>query len=278
LVLSLLVVLVSGAGCALLPNSNDVKIEAIQAKVDALAVMTREQSVRAATTEAVMLKLAEKGEGVIPDTVAHVEDGSTVGWASAKRCIRDEANKPLLTPDGIAQFETTTAIGKSKSSREFANITKGTIKLAGVGFDLQTGQLVPSSILEGVVVHIEGTGGDSTVNSEWASVWGNAVAAEKTAILAGMAQLATSRGAAYAVKVTASANGMSQIVTSLGTITGQILSAMVIPTTPQLAASGVTSLVQAVLRQSDGTTQTVVGADTPAGQVATALTAAATSP
>lgn len=238
-------------------------------KVDQLLAASKEQSVRAGVTEQVLLKLAEKGDGVIPDTVAHVEDGSTVGWASSKRCIRDEANKPLLDKDGNAQFETTSAIGKSKSSREFGNITKGTIKLAGVGFDLQTGQLVPSSILEGVVVHIEGAGGSSTVNAEWASVWGNAITAEKTAIIAGMGDLATKRGAAWAVKFTAATDGITKVMTSMGEVAGKVLAATILPTPTELAVSGVTKLVEAVVKKADGTSQTVVAADTPTSKAAT---------
>jgi hypothetical protein len=238
-------------------------------RVDQLLAQTQVQSERAAATEAVLLKLAERDNGVIPDTVAHVEDGSTVGWAQSKRCIRDKDNNPLLTPDGMAQFETTAAIGKSKSSREFGNITKGTIKLAGVGFDLATGELVPSSILEGVVVHIEGAGGSSTVNAEWASVWGNAVAAEKTAIVSGMAQLATARGAAYAVKCEALSNGLAKFVTAAGEVTGTILSKTIVPTPVELAAAGVTKLVQAIVKKADGSTQAVLTADTATSTAAT---------
>jgi hypothetical protein len=217
----------------------------------------------------VLLELARRGDGVIPDTVAHVEDGSTVGWAMAKRCIRDEANKPLLLPDGTAQFETTSAIGKSKSSREFGNITKGTIKLAGVGFDLQTGQLQPWSILEGVVVHIEGSGGSSTVNAQWAAVWGDAVAEEKTAIIAGLAELAAARGAAFAVKCEALSNGAARFITSVGDVTGKVLSHVILPTPTELAAAGVTKIVQAVIGKDGGGTQSVLVADTPTLQAAT---------
>lgn len=238
-------------------------------RVDSILAQTREQAVRAAHTEAVLLELAKRGDGVIPDTIAHVEDGSTVGWAMAKRCIRDEQNKPLLLPDGTAQFETTSAIGKSKSSREFGNIEKGTIKLAGVGFDLQTGQLQPWSILEGVVVHIEGTGGSSTVNAQWAAVWGDAVAKEKATIITGMAELAAARGAAYAVKCEALSAGAARFITAIGDVTGKVLSHVILPTPAELAAAGVTKIVQAVIRKDDGGTQEVVLADTPTSQAAT---------
>lgn len=236
-------------------------------KVDAILAQTRDQALRQSATEAVLLELAKRDNGVIPDTVANVEEGSTVGWARAKRAVRTADNQPLLDKDGAAQFEVVEAIGKSKSSREFGNITRGTIKLAGLGFDLQTGVLNPTSILEGVVVNIEGSGG-STVNADWARAWGEAVTAEKSAILSGMANLATARGAAWAVRFNAAADGISRVVTSLGEVTGKILTATVIPTPADLAAQGVSKLVEAVIETSTGK-KTILAADTPTSRAAT---------
>ena len=239
-------------------------------KIDQILAQTQTQAERQAVTEQVLLKLAEQGNNFVADTMTNVEDGSTVGWAKAKRAIRTGENQPLLDKDGNAQFETTEACGKSKSSRELAGaITKGTIKLAGVGFNLATGELVPSSILEGVVVHVEGTGVSSTVNATWASAWGNAIAAEKTAIVAGMAELATRRGAAWAVKFTATSDGIVKVITSAGDVAGKVLNAVIVPTPAELAASGVTKLVQAVIGKADGTEQTVLAADTATSKAAT---------
>lgn len=267
LVLVMVMVLLMGCGgCA------------SRGKVDQLLAATQEQAKRAATTEAVMLELAKRGSTVIPDTIATVEPGSMVGWAQATRCIRDETNKPLLDKDGKAQLETTTAIGKCKSDRAFGALTTGTIKLAGVGFDLKDGKLIPSSILEGAVVHVESNGGDSTLDAAHAKVWGDAIAAEKGVILAGMANLATQRGAAFAVKVEALSGGMANVVTATGAVLAQVLKTTAVPIPTDLVAAGITKIVTAVTRTKDGQLVDILAADSAAAQNASAALAAEAAP
>lgn len=238
-------------------------------KLDQFLAMTQEQAKRAATTEAVMLKLAERDNGVVPDVLASVEPGSMVAWAYARRCIRDDDNKALLDKNGEAQYEVVQAIGKSRSGREFGSVKRGRLKLAGVAYDFETGKIDPNAILEGSSLEILGETGGSTVNADWARVWGDAVAAEKAAIISGMAVLAKERGAAYAVKVEALGNGLATFVTAAGTVTGTILDKVAVMTPEGLAVQGVKKIIEAVVKSEDGTVTKVLTADTATSTAAT---------
>lgn len=241
-------------------------------KIDLLLAQTQEQSRRIAATEAVALELAKKNyeaPTVMPDILASVEPGSQVAWAHAKRCIRSETNAPLLDKDGNAQFETLQAVGKSRSGRDFNGLKRGRLKLAGMAWDFETGKIDPNALLEGATTEVVYEVGDSTVPEAWAKVWGDAVAAEKAAIISGMALLAKERGAAYAVKVEALGKGLATFVTAAGTVTGTILDKVAVMTPEGLAVAGVKKIIEAVVKSEDGTVTKVLTADTATSTAAT---------
>lgn len=237
-------------------------------KVDALLAQTKVQAERQAMTEAVLLKLADEGMTVVGDTLANMEPGGAAGYGKYKRALRDANNQPILDKDGRPYFEEFEIVGKSRSGREFANIKKGSITLAGLPRN-GDGTISIIGVPDGMRVEIEGTGeGGSTVDEDWAAVWGQAVVAEKTAILVGMSKLVLDRGSAWAVKFTAATDGISKVVTNIGEVTGKILTATVIPTPADLAAQGVSKLVEAVIDTGDGK-KTVLAADTANSKAAT---------
>lgn len=237
-------------------------------KVDALLAQTRVQAERQAITDAVLMKLAEKGSTVVGDTLANMEPGGAAGYGKYKRALRDANNQPLVDKDGKPYFEEFEIVGKSRSGREFANLKKGTITLAGLPRN-GDGTVCILGTPDGMRVEIEGTGeGGSTVDEDWARVWGEAITSEKAAIMLGMLNLTTARGAAWAVRFNAAADGISRVVTSLGEVTGKILTATVIPTPADLAAQGVSKLVEAVIDTGTGK-QTVLAADTATSRAAT---------
>lgn len=253
------------SGCV---TKRKVEVKALEAKVDAMMAMTNEMARRVAATEEVALAVAEKEGTVMPDILASVEPGSQVAWAHSTRAIRDEANKPLLDKDGNAQFETTQAVGKSRTGFSASNLKRGRLKLAGFAYDFETGKIDPNSLLEGSSVEILCEGGEAGASPEFSKVWVDAIIGEKTAILAGMSKLALDRGAAWAVKFNATTDGISKVLTNIGEVTGKILSATVVATPAGLAAEGVTKLVEAVIDTGDEK-KTVLAADTANAKAAT---------
>lgn len=247
-------------------------------KVDALMAATQEQAKRAATTEAVMIELAKRGSTVIPDTIATVEPGSMVGWAQSTRVARDEVNKPLMNKDGSPVMETTTAIGKTRSDRVFGALKSGVIKLAALPFDIKSGEVKLSGILEGGVVYVESERGDSGLSAEHAKVYTDAIVAEKVGIIESMGKLERERGAAYAVKVEALLGGMATVTTAVGTQAVQILKCNPVIVGAEQAALGISKIVQAVGRTDDDKLVQFLAADTPTVKNATALLTAESTP
>ena len=236
-------------------------------KIDAILAQTNMQAQRQGITESVLSKLADKGNGVVADTLANMEPGGAAVWFKGKRAIRTSANEPVLV-NGVPQFEEMEGIAKSRSGREFASVTKGVLTMFGLPRD-KDGSPVLNAIPDLMRVEIEASGGNVTVNTEWAKVWGDAVAAEKTAIIAGMGDLATKRGAAWAVKFTAASNGLVSVMTGMGEVVGKIISATVETTPAGLVSEGVTKLVSAIVEKVDGTKVPVVAEDSAAMKAAT---------
>ena len=248
---------------------------ASRGKVDQLMAASQEQAKRSATTEAVMLELAKRGSTVIPDTIATVEPGSMVGWAMSTRAVRDENNKPVTDKLGNVVMETTTAIGKTRSDRVFGALKSGVIKLAALPFDVKSGAVQLSGILEGGVVYVESGEGDSVLSAEHAKVYADAIVAEKVGIITSMASLEKERGAAYAVRVEALTGGIANVTTALGTQAVQILKCNPTIVGAEQAALGITKIVQAVGRDDTGKLVDVLAADTPTVKNAAALEKAA---
>ena len=80
-----------------------------------------------------------------------------------------------------------------------------------------------------------------------------AAAKERTAIYAGMAQLATARGAAFAIRAEAVAGGLVKVTTAAGELVGKVIAAK------PLTAVGIAGrVVEAVIQGADGRQTTVV--------------------
>ncbi len=189
-------------------------------KVDALLAASQEQAKRQAVTEAVLMELAKRGNGVVADTLSSMPDAGAVGWAKFRRCIRDADNKPLLDAAGNAQFEESEAIGKSDSGREFDAFTAAQLRLAGIAFDHKTGLINPNAQLEGLALNILGPGtGGSKLNVEWAKVWAGAPAAEKAAAADAVAKSLEARKGLIVDCITAGGVAAKGVLESVGKAT-----------------------------------------------------------
>lgn len=80
-----------------------------------------------------------------------------------------------------------------------------------------------------------------------------AAAKERTAIYAGMSQLAAARGAAFAIRAEAIAGGMVKVTTAAGELVGKVIAAK-----PLTAAGIAGRVVEAVIQGADGKQTTVV--------------------
>lgn len=241
-------------------------------KVDQLIALTQTQAERMAYTEKVALELAKRGGTVMADTLANMEPGAAAGWSKAERVVRNPDKSVFLDKEGNPVREVTEAVGKSRSGRDIAGVTKGSLTLAGLprGKD---GDIDTTAPFDGFRLEIEAAAGNTGPNAEWLKVYMDGIANEKAVIIGGMANLAKERSAAFAVKVDALGKGAATFLTAAGPIVGQIIKLSPIAAVAQLAEAGVTKILEATINTADGE-QKVVVADTPTSQTATAAEAA----
>lgn len=240
-------------------------------KVDMALAQTAEQARRAAITEQVLIKLADRGDGIVADTLAAVEQGTAVGWTKADRVLRNPDGTPFMDKDGHVVRETTEAIGKSRTGRDIAGVTKGTLTLAGLprGKD---GDVQLAAIPDGFRLEIEAAAFSSGMNVEWLKVYMEGIASEKAAIVGGMAALAKERSAAFAVRVNAVSKGVAEFLTAAGPIVGRVMRVNPVVAAADLAELGIAKIAEVSVQQDDGTTAKVLVADTPTAATASAVT------
>lgn len=249
------VLLLVGTGCA----SNK--------KLDQLMAMTETQAKRLAYTETVALELAKRGGTVMADTLANMEPGGAAGWSKADRVVRNPDKSVFVDKDGQPLRETIEAVGKSRSGRDIAGVTKGTLTLAGLPRN-GNGDVDTAAPFDGFRLEIEAAAGATGPNVEWLKTYMDGIANEKAAIIGGMARLAESRGAAFAIKVNAVSKGWVEFLTAAGPVIGQITRLNPVVATADLAAEGVSKVLEAIVNTSTGE-QKVLVADTASAANAT---------
>lgn len=142
---------------------------------------TEMQARLATLTEAVRLEQVRSGSPVVADFLGNVPKSGAAGYTQVQRVVRNPDGTPLILPDGKPAMEGGVAVGLLNSMRDFGNVDQAWLVLGGWARNPLTGEVSRDATLDGMFTHVSGGGVASTVNHEFAAVWAEAPAAEKTA-------------------------------------------------------------------------------------------------
>mgnify|MGYP001246061491 CR=1 FL=1 len=142
---------------------------------------TEMQARLASLTEQVRLAQVQSGSPVVADFLSNVPKSGAAGYTQVQRVVRNPDGTPLLLADGRPAMEGGVAVGLLNSMRDFGNVNQAWLVLGGWARNPLTGEVSRDATLDGLFTYVSGGGFGSTVNSEFATVWAQAPAAEKAA-------------------------------------------------------------------------------------------------
>jgi len=210
------------------------------------------------------------------DTAAVLTTGLQTGGKVLASCLEQNAESGIViyvsydgwvyNPDGTLfldqagrpiklKYEVVAKLNSLKELAEMQGVDSVDYIVGGFGYlkDLEGDQKGKDLRPEALRLHLKGAAVVKAVDSTAANR--EAAGKEREAIYAGLSKYAEARGVAFATQVKAVADGVVQVTTATGVIVGQVMSAKAVT-----IAGVAEKAVEAVIRRTTGSTETVVAA------------------
>lgn len=209
-------------------------------------------------TRDVLMNATDKDIQVLASALESQTESGSVIYVDHQGWVYNPDGTLFLDKKGNPIKVRTRVIAKLNSLKELAGMESvQSFKYRVGGFDyvkdlpetIKNKDLCP----EALHIEVEGIGVLNAVDTTAQNR--EAAAKEREAIFAGLAQVASARGAAVAIKVQAMADGAVKIITAIGQeIVGRIVGTTVLET----SVSGASRVLEVALQKSDGTQTKVI--------------------
>lgn len=219
-----------------------------------------------ADTAAVLKRGLDTGGKVLASSLEQNTESGSVIYVNHQGWVYNPDGTVFLDKEGKPIRVSTEIVAKLNSLKELATmegVQDVEYRVGGFHYasdlpeKLQGKDLCP----EALYLKITGIGKLAAVDPTAANR--KAAGEERTAIFAGLSDLATAEGAAFAVRVQALSKGFAEVTTAAGSFVGQVIKTYAVPIPTDLVKEGVTKLVKAVVRDKDtGDLTDILAADT----------------